>query len=102
MKKTKIYKYVSDEGAVITPIDLKIGNPLIFFQLVAEGDKILTNGEKRVHVVNVSAEEIGLWEEADKTEEEIAKDNIPEAPETEEETNYKELLDIITGADDTE
>lgn len=100
MKKTKIYKYTSDEGAVITPINLKIGNPLVFFQLVAEGDKILTNGEKRIHVVNVSAEEIDLWQEVNKTEEEIERDKIPEAPE--EETDYKELLDIITGADGAE
>lgn len=102
MKKLKMYKYVSNQGAVITPINLEIGDPLIFYQLSSEGDKILTNGEKRLHIVNVAQSDISLWEEVDKTEEEIERDKIPEAPEAEEETDYKELLDIITGADDTE
>ena len=102
MKQIKIYKYKSSHGVIITPINLEIGDPTITYRLVAEGNKILTDGKKRIHVVEVPQSDISLWQEVDKTEEEIAKDNIPEAPETEEETNYKELLDIITGADDTE
>ena len=99
MKQLKLYKYVSNSGAVITPINLEIGDPIVFYQLSSEGNKTLTNGEARKNIVNVAEDDIILWQEVDKTEEEILRDTPPVLEEIEDETNYKELLDIVTGTD---
>lgn len=93
MRQIPMYKYRSDSGIVITPINLGIGEPIITYRLVADANKMLTNGEKRQHVVEITEEEIVNWTEVDKTEEEIERDELPEV----EEDNYKELLDIVTG-----
>ena len=100
MKKLKVYKYYSDNGVVVTSIDLEIGNPIISFRLIADTDKILTNGEKREEVVEVPEEEISNWQEVEKTEEEKEEENTPFFPPQEEPVNYKELLEIITGVEE--
>lgn len=100
MRQTKIYKYSSSHGTIITPINLEMGNPTISYRLTADAKKILTNGTIRVEITEVVEEDIKLWEEVDKTEEELAlEEGLGQGEEVEEETNYKELLDIVTGAD---
>lgn len=100
MKTTKIYKYSSTHGTILTPINLEMGNPTIYYRLTADAKKILTNGVIRVEVSEVTEQDRVLWEEVDKTEEELAlEENLGQGEEVEEETNYKELLDIVTGAD---
>ena len=100
MRQTKIYKYSSSHGTIITPINLEIGNPTISYRLTADAKKILTNGTIRVEITEVVEEDIKLWEEVDKTEEElIFEEGLEQGEEVEEEVNYKKLLDIITGAD---
>ena len=60
----------------------------------------MTNGTIRVEITEVVEEDIKLWEEVDKTEEElIFEEGLEQGEEVEEEVNYKKLLDIITGAD---
>lgn len=93
MKKTKIYQYSSSKGTVLTAVNLEIGNPKILYQLIAENDKILTNGIIRTHCVNTIAEEIHLWQEVEKTEEE----KMQQSASNDSDVNYKLILDIITG-----
>ena len=104
MKQIKVYKYSSSHGTIITPINLEMGEPTIYYRLIADAKKILTNGTIRTEVKEVIEDDIKLWEEVDKTEEELAlEENLGNHEEIEEEgTNYKELLDIVTGADETE
>lgn len=100
MKKTKMYKYTSTQGVIITPINLEIGNPSISYRLIADAKKILTDGNIRVGAAEATEEELELWQEVDKTEEELALDELIENENLEgDETNYKELLDIVTGAE---
>ena len=59
----------------------------------------MTNGIIRVEITEVVEEDIKLWEEVDKTEEELVlEEELEQSEEVEEEINYKELLDIVTGA----
>lgn len=100
MRQTKIYKYSSSHGTIITPINLEMGNPTISYRLTADAKKILTNGTIRVEITEVVEEDIKLWEEVDKTEEELALEEEFKQNEKTEEVNYKELLDIIVGEED--
>lgn len=100
MKQIKVYKYSSSHGTIITPINLEMGEPTIYYRLIADAKKILTNGTIRTEVKEVIEDDIKLWEEVDKTEDELALEEglgqeITEEPE--EGVSYKELLDIVTG-----
>lgn len=106
MNKITIYKYISDEGnTIITPINLKIGDPTITYRLVAENEKILTDGSDRKHVVEVTEGEVSSWKEVELNDEEKAElekaikndDNAESAEEEDTNEKYKTLLDIITG-----
>lgn len=106
MRVINIYKYTSENGVIITPINLNIGNPTITYRLAADSGKILTDGKTRTHVVEVKENEISLWREEDKTEEEKAQEFVLEVDESEatpledDNEDYKKMLDIITGEED--
>jgi hypothetical protein len=94
MKKVKINTYKMGETIINTPSTLpfeKIGEKI---RLIAGSMKILTNGSVRKKIVEINIEDENLWQEVDYIEE-----DIPEKPIVTDTTNYKELLDIITGAD---
>ena len=104
MRSVEIYNYKSDYGYIKTPINLGIDNPKISFRLVADEGKILTNGADRKIMVEIPKSEISLWVEVEKTieekeqEEQDAISNIINVKKvTNDGTDYKELLDIITG-----
>lgn len=101
MKKTKVYEYKSSSGTVITPINLEIGNPKTYIIIISDTDKILTNGTLRKKSVQVPLIEEEDWVEVELTDQE-KEEMYPKDLEEEKETNYKELLDIVTGADDAE
>ena len=91
VKRIIINIYQMGETEIKTPGTMsfpKIGEKL---RLMAEGGKTLTDGLKRTRIVEVSYEEETLWQEVELTEEEKPK------PAEVDNTNYKELLDIITG-----
>jgi hypothetical protein len=54
MKTIKIYKYTSTHGTILTPINLEMGNPTIYYRLIADAKKILTNGVIRVEVAEAT------------------------------------------------
>lgn len=94
MKKVKINIYKKGGTTINTPGTLpfeKVGEKI---RLMADFMKILTNGSVRKKIVEISIEDENLWQEVDYTEE-----DIPEKPIVTDTTNYKELLDIVTGAD---
>ena len=94
MKKVKINIYKMGETIINTPSTLpfeKMGEKI---RLIADFMKILTNGSVRKKIVEINIEDENLWQEVDYTEE-----DIPEKPIVTDTTNYKELLDIVTGAD---
>lgn len=95
MRQVKMYTYVSKEGTVFTPINLGIGNPDITYKLIADKNKILTNGIQRFEVTEAKEEEIDLWQEVDKTSEEIEEDNNSNI--STDSTDYEKIIDILTG-----
>ena len=100
MTKTKMYKYKSEEGYIITPIEIKTEEPAPFFyRIVADNKKILTNGKVRKIMVEVFEEEVSLWQEVDKNQEELELEQNFYFSNNEDnsEIDYKELLDIVTG-----
>ena len=100
MTKTKIYKYKSEKGYIITPIKIETKEPpIIFYRIVADDKKILTNGKVRKIMVEVFEEEVSLWREVDKNQEELELEQnfYPSNNEDNSEIDYKELLDIVTG-----
>lgn len=65
MKKVKMYKYIGQNGIVTTSVLLN-GIPRIdLLRLIADNDKILTNGQIQVKNVTVPLEEIEEWTEID-------------------------------------
>ena len=99
MTKQKIYQYTSNKGTVLTTVDLEMGNPKILYQLKAEKGKILVNENNRVENITIPQQELHLWQEVDKTKEELQKEeeyydnffqnsNKPE---------YEQIIDILTG-----
>lgn len=93
MKKIKVNIYQMGNTVINTPGTLpfdKIGEKI---RLMADFNKILTNDTIRKKIVEVNLEDESLWYEVDFLEE-----DIPEQP-VKDTTNYKELLDIVTGAD---
>lgn len=103
MKKIQIYKYKSNYGSVVTHIDLEIGNPTILFRLVADQGKILTDGKNRVDIAEVYEKEISLWQEVNKTEEELLKEKeFYNQITNDSDSKYKQLLDIVTGNEEGE
>ena len=98
MKQAKFYQYSSNYGTVLTTVNLEFGIPKIVYHLIAEKGKILTNGITRVSSVEVDTNELKLWKEVERTQEELQEEKQYYDEITNNETNnYKQLLDIITG-----
>lgn len=98
MKKEKMYRYSSTSGAIISNIDLKIENQTECYRLFSDWGKILTNGIVRKECVEVLTNELDQWYEVEKTDEEMGSGTqVPQPPiSSEDNINYKQLLDIIT------
>ena len=62
MKKV-LYKYLGTNGVIISPIHLEDIYYIRFIRLVADADKILTNGKDRLKAVNTTEEEEKTWRE---------------------------------------
>lgn len=66
MQQYKRYRYLGTNGVIETEIELPGVYNTTFYRLVADEDKLLTNGEITVPSVNVSEKELANWTEVDK------------------------------------
>lgn len=65
MNKIKLYRYVGRNGTITSPILLDNIQYYIYYKLIPQCDKLLTNGEKVLTSVIVPEEEINEWYEID-------------------------------------
>lgn len=65
MRKTKMYRYIGHNGIVTTPVLLDEIKHYVYYSLVADNNKILTNGIDKKYFVEVSEDELHLWREID-------------------------------------
>lgn len=70
MKKSKIYRYLSRDGMVTTPILIEGANPILMYRLTADSGKVLSNGSHQVHTTDVFEDELNDWFEISKDIEE--------------------------------
>lgn len=65
MTKTAYYTYLGTNGTITSPVHLEDIYYIIKYRLVADENKILTNGVKKVYTVTVPRDEIEDWYEID-------------------------------------
>lgn len=63
MTKTKLYKYIGYNGIITSPILLPDARHQVFYELRAEGGKILTNGVEKLCSVVVHESAVDEWSE---------------------------------------
>lgn len=63
MKKNKIYRYLGRNGMITTPVLLEGVTPIIMYRLIADNNKILTNGTIKTTQVDVFEDELNDWHE---------------------------------------
>ena len=63
MTKQKLYKYIGYNGTITSPVLLPGIDPLELIELRADGDKYLTDGERKVSSIVVPADEVDNWTE---------------------------------------
>lgn len=63
MIKNKIYRYLGRNGMITTPILLEGVTPIIMYRLIADNNKILTNGTIKTTQVDVFEDELNDWHE---------------------------------------
>lgn len=63
MTKQKLYKYIGYNGTITSPILLPGIDHLELIELRADGDKYLTDGERKVSSITVPADEVDNWTE---------------------------------------
>lgn len=63
MTKNEIFVYLGDNGTITTGIYLP-GVPCVKkYQLVADKDKILTDGKREVKTIVIPERDLNLWQE---------------------------------------
>lgn len=65
MTKNEVFTYLGDNGTITTGIYLPNVPCVKKYQLIADKDKILTNGKKRVQAIVVPERELNNWYEVD-------------------------------------
>ena len=63
MTRTVMYRYMGTNGIIESPVHLEDIYYIRFIRLVADADKILTNGKDRLKAVNTTEEEEKNWRE---------------------------------------
>jgi hypothetical protein len=63
MIKNKIYRYLGRNGMITTPVLLEGVTPIIMYRLIADNNKILTNGTIKTTQVDVFEDELNDWHE---------------------------------------
>ena len=70
MVKTKMYRYLGRNGIITSPILLENIEPIPMLNLKASPGKVLTDGDRFVTSINVFVDELDLWTEIDRPNEE--------------------------------
>ena len=63
MTKTVLYHYLGTNGTITSPVHLEDVYYIRKFKLIADKNKILTNGETNKKMIIVSEEDVDLWKE---------------------------------------
>ena len=66
MIKEKIYTYLGVNGTITSPVYLEGIYSVKKIRLIADENKILTNGSQRISSIIVPEDEISDWTEVDK------------------------------------
>lgn len=66
MIKEKIYTYLGVNGTITSPVYLEGIYSVKKIRLIADANKILTNGSQRVSSITVPEDEVENWTEVDK------------------------------------
>jgi len=67
MKKINRYKYLGRNGILSTRIQLEGVEGILMYELYADEDMVLTDGERRKESVIIYAEDLEVWKEVPKT-----------------------------------
>ena len=65
MKKIKLYRYVGRNGFITTPILLDDIKHYVYYKIIPEYGKLITNGEKSLSYTIIPEEELDQWYEID-------------------------------------
>lgn len=65
MTKNVIYIYIGDTGTVTTGIYIEGAPKIKKYELIADNEKLLTNGDMYVKNIIVPEKEISKWREVD-------------------------------------
>ena len=63
MKQVKVYRYLGRNGIITTPVIIEGANAIVMYRLIADADKVLTNGSHKVNTVDVFEDELNSWHE---------------------------------------
>lgn len=63
MIKIPMYRYLGTNGIVTTPTKIDGVYHVKLFRLIADDNKILVNGDKKVEQVLIPEEDLSLWTE---------------------------------------
>ena len=63
MTKQKLYKYIGYNGTITSPVLLPDIAHLELVELRADGDKYLTDGERKVYSIVVPVDQVQNWTE---------------------------------------
>ena len=63
MTRTVMYRYMGTNGIIESPVHLEDIYYIRFIRLVADADKVLTNGKDRLKALNTTEEEEKTWRE---------------------------------------
>lgn len=66
MTKEKIYTYLGVNGTITSPVYLEGIYSVKKIRLIADANKILTNGSQRASSITVPEDEVENWTEVDK------------------------------------
>jgi hypothetical protein len=65
MIKKDLYRYTGRNGIITSLVHLEDAKFYPMYRLIADEDKILTNGELKVKSIDIFAEDLGKWTEID-------------------------------------
>lgn len=63
MTKKKLYRYLGRNGILTTYVLLDGVEHILRYRLTADEGMVLTNGEKKVHTIEIDADDISEWAE---------------------------------------
>lgn len=63
MIKKELYRYVGRNGIITSLVHLDDAKYYPMYRLIAEEDKVLTDGEQVVSSIDIFAEDLGKWTE---------------------------------------